>query len=360
MVILQDYQAEYLTLFRERLPHKPYATDDPSRGVRIMPAQAALRKRYIQVGRYPNAAFRLVVDVDHPGEEWLDQTEAIRPSLILINPGSEHGQLFFELRDPVPVSVATQKSLGLLADVEVMLEAFFLGDPGFVGLIARNPVWWQEHHPDHVLGEGKLWTLTDLAYLLHRLLPRGWKGVEREASGYGRNVTLFDVVRRYAYLHVDAFRRNGDQEKFRSFLESYAKAQNWLLFRDHPKGPLLEREVWHIVKSVAKWTWTRYRGRRVVIPVSSTGRPDRSRLSRQERAEIPPLSPEEQAVARREGAKKGGQKVGKARSQAAREKLATAYQRLLERGEEITVSGLASEAGVDPKTARAWLRKLKR
>jgi hypothetical protein len=351
---LQDYQAQYLTLFRERLPRKPYATDDPSRGVRIMPAQAALRKRYIQVGRYPHAVFRLVVDVDHPGEWWWDRMEELPPSLILVNPENKHAHVFYELADSVPVEAASRKTLGLLADVEALLEAYFAADPGYVGLLARNPVWWATHHPDHVLGGGRLWTLTDLAYLLHRFLPRGLK-VKREASGYGRNCTLFDVLRHHAYLYVDAFRRRGDFEGFRSFLAAYASAQNQALFRDHPKGPLLANEVKHTVKSVAGWTWEKNQGRRVVIPVSSTGRPDRSRLSRQERAEIPPLSPEEQEEIRRQNAASANQ----ARQQEAREKLATAYQRLLERGAEITVSGLASEAGVDPKTARAWLRKLK-
>jgi hypothetical protein len=350
---LHDYQAQYLTLFRERLPQKPYATDDPSQGLRIMPAEAALRRCYVQVGRYPHAAFRLVLDVDHPGDHWWDRAGELPPSLILANPENKHAHLFYELIDPVPTNA--QKSVGLLADVETMLEAYFAADPAYVGLMARNPVWWREHDPAHLLGSGKTWTLSELAHNLHHLLPWGWKKAEREASGYGRNCTLFDRLRRYAYLHVEAFRRNGNPAGFRSFLEAYAKAQNQTLFQTHPKGPLLDWEVKHIAKSVSGWTWTRYQGRRVVIPVSSTGRPDRSRLSREERAMIPPLSPEKQAEIRQQNAASANQ----ARRQKTREQLAAAYQRLLERGEEITVSGLAREAGVNWRTAKAWLSQVK-
>jgi len=347
---LRDYQAEYLTLFTQRLPRKPYATDDPSRGVRIMYAHNALRKRYIQVGRYPHGVFRLVVDVDQPGEWWWDRAEDLHPSLVLVNPETKRAHVFYELDNPVPVEAASQKSLEFLADAEAMLEAYFGADPGYTGLLARNPVWWREHYPGYVLWGGRLWTLTDLVFWLRRLLPRGWK-VEREATGYGRNCTLFDVLRHYAYLHVDAFRRVNDFPGFRSFLDAYAKAQNWNLFHNHPKGPLLDNEIKHIVKSVAGWTWQNYWGRRITLPTSSTGRPDRSRLSRVERAEIPPLSPEEQAKVR--------QANNEARQREAREKLAAAYQRLLERGAKITVRGLAREAGVSRDVARVWLKELK-
>lgn len=98
-----------------------------------------------------------------------------------------------------------------------------------------------------------------------------------------------------------------------------AHALNQALFRDHPKGNLSPREVHHIAKSVAKWTYNRYQGARV-YPVSSTGRPDRSRLSPQARALIPPLQA---------------------------------------RGERITATALAREAGVHRNTAAKWLKRMR-
>jgi len=355
-MVLNEYLSRYVSIFVRRLPRKPYATDDLARGVKITPAEKALKKRYIQVGRYPHAIFRIVVDVDHPGEWWWDRMEELSPSLIVVNPENKHAHVIYELLDPVPVAVATQKTMDLVADVEAMAEAYFAADPGYTGLLARNPVWWATHHPDHVLGGGKLWTLESLVYELRHLLPHNWKTKSKTPSGYGRNVTLFDEVRHFAYTHVEAFRRRGDFEGFRSFLEAYARAENWVLFKDHPKGPLLDGEIRHIVKSVSKWTWENYEKRRVLIPTSSTGRPDRSRLSHAERAVIPPLPPEAQVVAKKEG----GRKVGEARRKETREKLAVAYSHLLTQGAEITVSGLAREAGVSRQVARKWLEELKR
>lgn len=110
-------------------------------------------------------------------------------------------------------------------------------------------------------------------------------------------------------------------------MEQRAHALNQSLFRDHPKGPLDPREVHHTAKSVAKWTYRNYRGARV-YPVSSTGRPDRSRLSPQARALIPPLQGQELQEAVREG----GRRRGSRRRQEAEEKLTEALKRLQARG----------------------------
>jgi hypothetical protein len=271
-----------------------------------------------------------------------------------------HAHLFYEFQDPIPVSAASQKTLELLADVEARLERFFRADPRYPGLIAKNPVWWWENYPDYVLGDGKTWKLSDLAAVLRDLVgeEEGEEDEEEAAvspavavAGYGRNCTLFDAVRFTAYRHVKTFRKNGDQNGFRSFLDTYARHQNQVLFSGHPKGPLDPREVRHIVKSVVKFTWNKFK-ESAGVPVSPSGRVDRSRVHSRKRGHLPPpLSPEEQEKVR--------QANNEARQREAREKLATAYQRLLERGEEITVRGLAREARVSRQVAREWLREVR-
>ncbi|MGC8877525.1 MAG: primase C-terminal domain-containing protein, partial [Thermus sp.] len=102
------------------------------------------------------------------------------------------------------------------------------------------------------------------------------------------------------------------------------------------------------------WTWENYRGTRV-WPTSSTGRPDRSRLSPEARAHIPPLHGQELQQALREG----GKRRGSHRRQEAEEKLVEALKRLQARGEAITARALAREAGVSPTTASNWLKRMR-
>ena len=80
------FQEPYLAAFREQLPRYPYATDDPRQGMRPRKRENAIRYRYIQVGRYPHAIFRIVLDLDEP--TWWDAMERIPPSLSIPNPHS--------------------------------------------------------------------------------------------------------------------------------------------------------------------------------------------------------------------------------------------------------------------------------
>ena len=69
--------------------------------------------------------------------------------------------------------------------------------------------------------------------------------------GLGRNVSLFDKLRKWAYVAVRKYR--GSERNFVLWsAETYGKA---LEYNGDFVQPLLERECYHIAKSVAKWTW---------------------------------------------------------------------------------------------------------
>ncbi|WP_011279287.1 primase C-terminal domain-containing protein [Thermus thermophilus] len=358
----EAFQAAYLRHFAENLPRYPYATDDPKEGVRIYKRENALKRVHVQVGHYPHAVLRLVVDVDLPWPQVEERIHALPPSLVLVNPRSGHFHAWYEL-DPIPLKPppgregSLKGALALLAEVEALLEAYYGADPGYNGLLSRNPFL---HPPEWTWGGGKRWSLRDLHRELRGLLPSGTRRrVDPGLASYGRNNALFDRLRAEAYAHVALFRGvPGGEEAFRAWVEQRAHALNQALFRDHPKGPLDPREVHHTAKSVAKWTYRNYRGARV-YPVSSTGRPDRSRLSPQARALIPPLQGQELQEAVQTGASLGGRKRGSRRRQEAEEKLTEALKRLQARGERITGRALAREAGVDKKTASKWLKRMR-
>ena len=129
------------------------------------------------------------------------------------------------------------------------------GDDGFSGLITKNPVhpFWKllRGVPDAVKGY-------DLPYLaefvdLDRFKPYvGRSNVE--AVGLGRNCTVFNLVSRWAYKNVLAFKQEGFTR------QGWLKAVNEQCLRvngDFPT-PMLENEVKCIAKSIGNWVWTRF------------------------------------------------------------------------------------------------------
>ncbi len=329
--------------------------------MRIHKRENALKRVHIQVGHYPHAVLRLVVDVDLPWPLAEERFRALPPTLMLINQ-TGHFHAWYEI-DPIPLRVpperqeALRRTLALLARAEALLEAFYGADPGYNGLLSRNPFL---QPPEWTWGGGKRWTLEDLLRELQALVPwRARRAARWELSSYGRNCALFDRLRVEAYGQVNAFRGlTGGWEAFRNWVYQRAHALNHGLFRDHPKGPLDPREVGHTAKSVSGWTWKNYRGTRV-WPTSSTGRPDRSRLSPEARAHIPPLQGQELQEAVKAGASLGGKRRGAQRRQEAEERLVEALKRLQARGEKVTARALAREAGVKPHTASRWLAKMR-
>ena len=283
------FQEPYLAAFREQLPRYPYATDDPRQGMRPRKRENAIRYRYIQVGRYPHAIFRIVLDLDEP--TWWDAMERIPPSLSIPNPHSPwRAHLVYELEPPIWLSSPKAHEgqgnpFALVREVDARLRAYFRADPAYNGLLGRNPL----AHP-HLLGGGKLWNLRSLLEELRDLTPRRRALAYLDTATYGRNCTVFDHVRAFAYGVVAMYRGQPNGfDLFRQAVAYEAHRLNQQLFRDHPQGPLPRREVeTTIVKSVSGWVFHRYRGTRVWV-LSGTGRVDRSTLSPAARALIEPL-----------------------------------------------------------------------
>jgi hypothetical protein len=349
------FQERYLEAFRERLPHYPYATDDPRQGMRPRRKEKALEHLYIQVGRYPHAIFRIVLDLDEP--TWWDAMDPIPPTLIVPNPREPwKAHIIYELDPPIwlasPEAYESQANpFALVREVDALLRAYFGADPAYNGLLGRNPV----AHP-HLIGGGKLWDLLGLLEELRELVPRRRALDYLDTATYGRNCDLFEQVRVFAYSVVAMYRgKPNGFELFRRAVAYEAHRLNQALFRDHPQGPLPRKEVEiTVIKSVSKWTFDRYRGTRV-WPVSGTGRPDRSQLSPTARALVPPLRGEEAEAARR----KGLEAANRERRGEAEEALVEALKRLQARGEAITARALAREAGVSPTTASRWLQRMR-
>jgi hypothetical protein len=235
--------AHQLSLFEQRIPAKPYYTDDLSTGLRIRTAQQALKSRYIQHNG-PTHKFWLVFDIDRAGAtmDWYDR-HAPAPNIIATNRENGHAHLIYGLEIAVRTAPdASSAALRYAAAIEHALQQKLGADASYSGLICKNPLhpFWQVS-----CWEQNLYTLDWLAdyvdlsaYSSKKRLPD---------YGLGRNCNLFDSVRNWAYKAI----RQGwpDYDRWLEAVETRAYAYNKRF-----SEPLPDNEIAHVAKSIARWT----------------------------------------------------------------------------------------------------------
>lgn len=241
-----------LEAFSRNLPYRPYVSNDLSHGLQIRGRENADLYRYIQHNP-PAKCHWLVFDCDYPNA--LARVAAQKlplPNYVATNPANGHSHLFYGLEDPVCTSEAGQgnKPLWILQRVEHALRELLEADPGYQGFICKNLL--NEHwQVERVRSE--LWKL--LEFKEHFELPRRLPKAAAE-QGVGRNVTLFNTVRRIAYKQVLAYRLTGSKDAFKAYVLRTVEEHN----RNFP-APLYAAEVASLAKSIANWTWTKYTAR---------------------------------------------------------------------------------------------------
>ena len=232
-----------LDLFNERLPRKPYFTDELQFGVRIAGKERAILAKYIQFNQ-PHAMFWLGFDVDRPGAaiDWSDRN-APAPTLTIMNPENGHAHLLYALKTAVRTAPDGKiKPLKYAAAVEHALCKKLDADTGYSGLICKNP---NHSHWKIAVWQPELYTLDWLADSLD-LNAANDKEIVAE-YGLGRNCTLFDKTRKWAYRAI----RQGWPEYEQWLQACYERASAYNL---QFASPLDDKEVKGIVKSIAKWT----------------------------------------------------------------------------------------------------------
>jgi len=245
----QEIEQLNLDLFedRERWPRKPYCSDDKTaRNIRSL--ASAIKRPYIQANP-PHIRIWSIYDVDRPGGAiaWED-AGLPPPSWAAANRANAHAHLVWGLVAPVLVDSPDlrQGPLRYLCAVEAAFRERLQADQGYSGLITKNPshpLWRTLRGPQMAYELGDLAEWVELPKFLPKRRP--------EEIGLGRNVTVFDWLRRYAYRHIRHYK--GDVRNFvrwQNHLNGKALERNGDL-----QNPMDGREVWHIAKSVAKWTW---------------------------------------------------------------------------------------------------------
>jgi hypothetical protein len=235
-----------LQLFSDNLPDKPYCTDVLGHRLNIFPALNAIKRRYIQ----PNSPYDLrwlVYDIDRPSAryDW-DDLRAPAPNILAANPENGHAHLLYGLEVPVyKQPEAHHKPLRYVAAIDVALTEKLQADPSYAGLLCKNPL-----HPH--------WNVTiyekesyDLAWLADYvdLEPYRDKRKHLPPIGLGRNCTLFEVSRRWAYSKIRSY--EGNASGFIDLVTGYSRKYNC----DRFPVPLPDTEVRATGKSIGKWTY---------------------------------------------------------------------------------------------------------
>lgn len=236
--------SDFRSNFYQNLPHKPYCADEMPGYMDIRPKSQAIKKPLLQVNP-PCMVANLVFDIDRSDAffAWSD-ANLPQPNWISKNPENCHAHIGYMLATPVcTTNNARQKIVRYLARIQQAYTLKLGADLAYIGLITKNPL---HSEWDNYIFDVKPYELNYLADFVD--LPLISKK-QLEVSGLGRNCTLFDLVRHWAYK---AIRELSDVsfEKWEAEVLSEALNVNTVF-----SSALAYNEVRNTARSIAKWVW---------------------------------------------------------------------------------------------------------
>ena len=297
---------QQLDLF-ESLPNRPYCMDEVPGYTFIRNKSIAIKKPYIQLNP-PLMTIYFVFD-DDKEESALSWFDVGLPAPLWTTQNVENGHCHHCYKLEIPVCTSEFASIKAIKYAQAIYYAYALklgADLSYSQLITKNPL--------HPKWRTIFWV--DCAYSLDYLadfidLPKKLPK-KLEVIGLGRNVTMFEKGRHWAYRAIRDYMHHDSSYDWERAVIAYIEAIN-----SGFEQPLPYSEVKATAKSIAKWVWQRF----------SYG--------------------EFSAVQAKRGAK-----GGKAKGQAYAVKREQAMQ-LKENGMNNTQ--IAKQLEVDRKTVRRWL-----
>lgn len=231
------------------LPHRPFATNHLEHGQYRMSRDQALMMRYVQ--HSPHALLgSIVIDCDHPDaamRAFEKPSDHPTPSWVAQSP-SGRAHLGWWLGDHrvcrtdsarlTPLRYAHRIERGLCISVD--------GDFSYGGQLTKNPI-----HPEWetIYGPADPYSLRDLATIY---TPRQAPRRPDRSAGLGRNVTMFDTARKWAYPQW-WHHRHGTADQWLQLVLQRCHAIN-TEFAD----PLPFVEVRATAYSIGKWIWRNF------------------------------------------------------------------------------------------------------
>lgn len=231
-------------LFAASLPRWLACTDNPADGIARMPATEAIKRAHIAPNSR-NLAWVLAFDIDRPegGAAWID-ADLPQPNWTAQNPKNGHAHLGYALAAPVSRSVFSRGCpQRYLARIQHAMTRALGADQAYTHFLTKTPGHsrWRT-----IWGRQQPYGLDELRRALPEDLPLPKRIKAADAVGLGRNVTLFDGLRAWAYrarLEYSSF------EAWQDACLGHALALNTFA------APLPFSEVRSTARSVAKWTW---------------------------------------------------------------------------------------------------------
>lgn len=220
------------------------ATDSFDFGTQIYKKENALKKKFVSLNRLYKSF--IVIDIDKPNSTYTFEEKNLPvPTIITINPKNGHCHYLYELRTPVIYTEnARRRPQSFCEAIDCSLTKALGGDPAYIGRITKNPL----HPAWKVLEHNVKYDLNDFQEYID---IRSSKEIQL-VPGAGRNCTLFDTTRLWAY---DQVRSHNLYFPFMNEVESKTNDLNNKIFENYELVLLGYKEVFHIAKSIGNWTW---------------------------------------------------------------------------------------------------------
>ncbi len=284
----------------------------------------------MQVNR-PGMVSWLIFDLDHSNALIWEDAGLPAPNLIVRNRKSGHSHLYYAIPPVCTTEAARSKPIQYM---KAVYEAFAIrldADMKFhSGPVAKTPghPWWLTHElHSHIYELGELADYVELV----KSPPWGKKPRLDEVS-HSRHCILFEYLRYYAYSIVNRERERGAFSTFTRLLEAYAHNLNNFQHFGFSED-LSWSSLRATVKSVARWTWDRYRGdsrcHRGVMQLDK---------------DLPLVERQRLAAAR----------THEVRQKATESKVRAACRQLQQKGEALTQAAIARLAGLSRQTVAAY------
>jgi hypothetical protein len=234
----------------ELLPDRPYCTDRLG-ALLIRKRETAVQFPIIQHNR-STLKHWMVFDLDCEDAFFRHEDRGLPPpNFCSINRQNGHAHIGYKLEIPVSFyETSHREPIRFLDAVDRGFTKRLGADEGYSGFLSKNPLnkkWesvWHTHIP-YTLGR-----LND--YLDKKDKQRAPKP---ENSVIGRNVTIFDHIRKISYREVLKFKKSGkSEEDFCDMLEDAAQDKNSEFY------PYLLgiSEIRSLARSVSGWTWNEF------------------------------------------------------------------------------------------------------
>lgn len=236
---------------KSQIPNKPYATNDLDFGLTIQRKSSALDMKYIQVN-HPLFLHCMLFDIDKENCFYeYENANLPEPNFITKSPESGRCHYGYMLNSPITSTENSRKKPVNFARAVYFNMANRLGaDMGYTGLITKNP--YNDHWSPFWSGN-ESYELNDLADCFDTLK----KPEKRENTGlaFGRNVEMFDTIRRWAYKNVLSYKNKSTYNAFENELLLKCELHNAYL---NSNDLLPYNEIKSTSKSIAKWCWNNF------------------------------------------------------------------------------------------------------